>query len=286
MLSFRYHALSLVAVFLALVIGLLLGVAVGDRGLVSSAERRVRESLRTDVRKAQQERDAAREELSDRRAFEEEAYPALVDGRLDGMRIALIELGGSSDRMWDLTRDALQGSGARLSSVSVIREPLDLEALAKAARGTRYTRLADDPELIHPFATRMGIQFTQGGELLRAIRGELLDQGSGTLGEGADAVVVVRGERKLEDPVAARAVEEFENGLMRGLRVDGVAVVGVETIDADPSQIGWFKDRDLASVDDLDDPLGRAALVFALAGERGHFGVKSTAESGRLPPVL
>jgi len=39
MFDFRYHALSLVSVFLALVLGLLLGVAIGDRGLVSSAER-------------------------------------------------------------------------------------------------------------------------------------------------------------------------------------------------------------------------------------------------------
>ena len=285
MLSFRYHALSLVAVFLALVIGLLLGVAVGDRGLVSSAERRVRDSLRKDVREAQQERDAARDEVDDRRVFEEDAYPAMVDNRLTGMRIALIELGGASDRMWDLTRDALQGSGGRLSSVSVIREPLNLEAIAKASRGTRYERLAEDPSLIHPFGTRMGIQFTQGGELLPRVRGELLDQGSGTL-EGADAVVVVRDERELDDPAEARAIEEFENGLMRGLRVDGIPVVGVETTDADPSQIGWFKDHDLSSVDDLDDPLGRAALVFALAGERGHFGVKSTPDGGRLPPVL
>lgn len=285
MLSFRYHALSLVAVFLALAIGLLLGVAVGDRGLVSSGERAVRDSLRKDVREAQQERDDARDQLDERRAFEEAAYPAIVDGRLDGMDVALIELGGSSDKMWDLTREALQGSGARLSSVSVIREPLDLERLAKSAKGTRYERLVEEPSLVGPFGTRIGIQFTQGGDLLRAVKGDLLEQGSGAL-DGADAVVIVRDDRRFDDPDDARNVEEFENGLIRGLRVDNVPVVGVETTDTEPSQIGWFKDQDLSSVDDLDDPLGRAALVFALAGERGHFGVKSTADGGRLPPVL
>jgi Copper transport outer membrane protein, MctB len=283
-LNFRYHALSLVAVFLALVIGLLLGVAIGDRGLVSSAEKDVRASLRHDVRKAQDALDAARGDLRERDRFERAAYPALVNGRLAGSRIALIELGGSSDRMWTLTRDALEGSGGKLVSVSVVREPLRLGELAGAARGTRYERLGDDPKLVHAFGTRLGIQFTTGGELLDAVRHALLVQGSGTL-EGVEGVVVVRDPVELsgDDDAVAQA---FEDGLMRGLRAHDVPVVGVETTDLETSQIGWFKAHELSSVDDLDDPLGRAALVFALAGQRGSFGVKSTADGGRLPPVL
>jgi hypothetical protein len=285
MLNFRYHALSLVAVFLALVIGLLLGVAIGDQGLVSSAERDVRASLRRDVRKAQQERDKALEQVQERQVFEAEAYPALVESRLTGIRVAVIELGGASDRMVGLTRDALQGSGAKLTSVSVIRQPLDLEELAKQAKPTRYAKLDVDPDLVHPFGTRIGIQFTQGGRLLRDVRRELLEQGSGAL-DGADAIVVVRDPRRLEDPAQAMVAQQFEDGLMRGLRSRDVPVVGVETSDAEESQVEWFRDRDLSSVDDLDDPIGRAALVFTLAGARGHFGVKATADGGRLPPVL
>jgi hypothetical protein len=284
MLNFRYHALSLVAVFLSLAVGLLLGVAIGDKGLVSSAEQDVRASLRDDVRNAQAQRDGARAALVERQRFEHEAYPALVSGRLAGRRIALIELGGSSDRMWNLTKDALQGSGARLTSVSVIGEPLQLGELAAAAHGTRYEQLAQDPTLLHPFATRIGIQFTQGGQLLGAVRRTLLAQGSGTL-DGVDGVVVVRSTPKL-DRSQADAVATFEDGLARGLRAHGVPVVGVETSDAEISQIEWFKGHELSSVDDLDDPIGRAAVVFALAGQRGSFGVKATADGGRLPPLL
>jgi len=284
MLNFRYHALSLVAVFLSLVIGLLLGVAIGDKGLVSSAEQDVRASLRDDVREAQGQRDDARAQLQERQQFEADAYPALVGGRLAGRRIALIELGGPSDRMWNLTKDALQGTGARLTSVSVIREPLQLEELAAAARGTRYEQLAQEPDLLHPFATRLGLQFTHGGRLLRLVRRDLLLQGSGAL-NGADGVVIVRNTPQL-DGADADAVEAFEDGLMRGLRAQDLPVVGVETTDAETSQIEWFKDHELSSVDDLDDPIGRAAVVFALAGERGSFGIKATADGGRLPPLL
>lgn len=285
MLNFRYHALSLVAVFLSLAIGLVLGVAIGDKGLVSGAERDVRESLREDVRAAQRERDEARDQLAERLRFEEEAYPALVSDRLAGRRIALIELGAASDRMWDLTKEALQGSGARLVSVSVIREPLRLAELAAAAEGTRYERLADDPELLRPFGQRVGIQFVQGGPFLDAIRRELLVQGSGEL-DGADGVVLVRNPPEVDDEEQQAVLDAFEAGLVEGLRVDGTPVVGIETTDTEPSQVEWFKSHELSSVDDLDDPLGRAALVFALAGQRGSFGVKPTADGGRLPPIF
>jgi hypothetical protein len=284
MLNFRYHALSLVAVFLSLAIGLLLGVAIGDKGLVSSAEQDVRASLRGDVREAQGQRDDARAQLQQRQQFEAEAYPALVNGRLAGRRIALIELGGPSDRMWNLTKAALQGSGARLTSVSVIREPLQTDELAAAARGTRYEQLATDTQLLHPFATRVGLQFTHGGRLLRLVRRDLLQQGSGAL-NGADGVVIVRNTPHLSG-AEADAVDTFEDGLVRGLRAQDVPVVGVETTDAESSQVEWFKSHELSSVDDLDDPIGRAAVVFALAGQRGSFGVKATADGGQLPPIL
>ena len=46
MFDVRYHALSLAAIFIALVVGLLLGVAIGDKELVSSARNDVRNMRR------------------------------------------------------------------------------------------------------------------------------------------------------------------------------------------------------------------------------------------------
>ena len=55
--DFRYHALSLVAVLVALGLGLLLGVAIGDKELVSSANKDLVDDLRGDVRHANQRAD-------------------------------------------------------------------------------------------------------------------------------------------------------------------------------------------------------------------------------------
>ncbi len=59
----------------------------------------------------------------------------------------------------------------------------------------------------------------------------------------------------------------------------GVPTVGVELTGTEPSQVPWYESRNLSSVDDLDAPAGQAALVYALAGAHGAYGVKPTADS-------
>src|SRR4051795_8411882 len=113
MFDFRYHALSLVAVFLALMIGLLLGVAIGDKGLVSSAERNVRDSLRSDVRAAQGQSAKLRAQLREQQDFQDAVYPLLVANRLTGQRVGLVGLGGLPDATIRSVRDGLEGTGAR-----------------------------------------------------------------------------------------------------------------------------------------------------------------------------
>ncbi|MDQ3849749.1 MAG: copper transporter, partial [Actinomycetota bacterium] len=121
MFDFRYHALSLVAVFIALLVGLLLGVAIGDQQLVSSAKRDVRESLRNDVRRANRDRDSARAALTRERRFVEEAYPILTSGQLRGRSIGLVLLGAEAPAVVKSVRDALEPTGARIRLVAVVR---------------------------------------------------------------------------------------------------------------------------------------------------------------------
>src|SRR6476660_520378 len=92
MLDFRYHALSLVAVFLALAIGIVLGVTIGA-SLVSDAERSLRGNLRNDVENARSEAAQARENVAARDRMLDELYPQLVATRLNGERVAVVSWG-------------------------------------------------------------------------------------------------------------------------------------------------------------------------------------------------
>jgi hypothetical protein len=283
MFDFRYHALSLAAVFIALVVGLLLGVAIGDKELVSSAQRDLRSSLRADVRHADQQRDEAQARLREQQQFADAAYPILTKDQLRGRRIGLVILG--DDRAApDLIRRALQPTGADLSLVAVVRENVELSALADRARGTRYADIAQNDSLLDDLGRRAGIQMVTGGRLVRQVRTVLLQSLSGDFG-GLDGVIVMRPTNAPKDHDTAKRLSELQDGIARGLVQTGVKVVGVERRASDPSQIGWYRDRELSTVDNVDEQAGRAATVFVLAGAQGAYG-RGDAAQDLLPPVV
>jgi hypothetical protein len=282
--DFRYHALSLAAVLLALVIGLLLGVAIGDAGLVSSAEKNLRNSLQSRLNHARAQISQQQDQINFRNQLENQIYPGLVAQRLAGKRIGLIFLGQPSDAVNALLRTALDPTGGQLVLVAVIREPPDLASLAAQATPGRYSALATDPSLVRPFGVRMGAQLVRDGTLIQRERGSLMSTFNGNL-QPLDGVVVMKNSGAL-NPNDAQTINNFESGLTSGLARSGsVPVVGVETTSTNPSQIGWYKQQNLASVDDIDDLAGRTALIYELGGAKGTYGVKPSAQ-GLLPNIV
>lgn len=272
MFDFRYHALSLAAVFLALGIGIVLGVTIGD-SLVSETEQGIRSSLRGDVSDARDRAERLEGELDERNAVIERALPALVEDRLDGERVAILAFGSLPDDVRGPAEDAIEEAGGQVDSTSVIEIPPDERALGGAVGG-RFQRLGSDVDLLRALGERIGRSVAVGGRLAQRLERRLDEDFRGDYA-GADAVVVYRDPQD-DLPDTAVALEE---AIVGGLLSSGVPVVGVERGGTDPSQVPFFEDNELTSVDSVDVPAGRAALVFALEGARGSFGFKDSADA-------
>jgi hypothetical protein len=288
MFDYRYHALSLAAVLLALAVGVLIGVAIGDSNLVSSAKNGIVHNLESEVDGAQRQAGTLQAQLSNEETFANDLYPIAIHGVLTGRNIGLVFFGGSSNRVDGLVRGAVTQAGGDLATVVAVRDPLDLTGLAQAAGGTPYAGLATDPELVHKFGGLAGRQLVSGGalvnqELLSRVRGQLLSAFDGQLGK-LEGLVVMRSEPSGMTPEQTAASAAFESGLIAGVTAVGVPVVGVELSNTEPSQVPWYKSRGISSVDNLDTLAGQTALVYALAGSHGAYGVKSSADS-LLPAV-
>jgi Copper transport outer membrane protein, MctB len=294
MFDYRYHALSLAAVLLALAVGVVIGVAIGDSNLVSSAKSGIVHDLSSEVSGAQHQAGQLRAQLSSEETFANDLYPIAVRGLLNGRSIGLVFLGGPSNRVNGLVRNAVTQAGGNLVTVVAVHEPLDLAGLARGAAGTHYAALGADRSrlgtlLVESFGVVVGRQLVSGGqlvarELISRERGHLLSAFDGQLGR-LDGLVLVRAEPNGMLAEEVQATAAFESSLIRGAAAAHVPSVGVELSSTEPSQVPWYQMQNISSVDDLDTTAGQAALVYALTGSRGAYGTRSTADS-LLPSVV
>ena len=280
--SARYHAASLIAVFLALAVGILIGAQFGGDALTNT-RRNLEQSLVGNLQDARSRAEELGDELNRADEFGERVYPVLTRERLEGRRLAIIALGGLPSDLAGDVEEALEPTGAKLVGVGVVREPTDVNGLAEDLAKTRFSELRTDPDALSELGTGLGRQLAIGGTLPEVVRGQLFSRASGTFG-GLDGAIVVRDQPEDMGPVQRARANQLESALMGGITATRVPTVGIETTTTEPSSISFFQSSDLSSVDDVDLTAGQLALVFALLGNEGSFGVKGSAD--RLLPDL
>lgn len=290
MFDFRYHVASLAAVFLALVIGILVGVGVSGRGLVDKTDKRFYQlqiqQLGDDLRSAKAQAGLLRQQQQAMKDFVENAYRPLMYQRLAGKKIALLVVGGDDGKTGAAVEQALQDAGAgdvvRYRAISVPVDPAALRGPLLARK--QLARFAGERH-VGDLGRELGRELVAGGKAPAwdALSAQLIDERRGTSTAPADGVVVVR-------TVApqAGATSRFLAGLYEGLGTAGLPAVGVEREGAEPSAVPAFTRAKLSTVDDVNTQVGQLALALLLEGAgTGHYGLgKQTAPDGLLPPII
>jgi hypothetical protein len=281
--SARYHATSLIAVFIALAVGILVGAEFGGDALTNT-RRDLERSLVGNLQDARSRADELNADLERSDEFGERVYPVLTRDRMDGRRYAILALGGLPSPVTEEVEETLAPTGGRLVGVGVVREPVDVNGLAEDLAQTRFAELRTDSDQMTELGTGLGRQLVIGGTLPDVVRGHLFSRASGNFG-GLDGVIVVRDQPEEMGTIQREKTNQLETALMGGVTGTRRPAVGVETSSDDSSSISFFQSSGLASVDDIDLTAGKLATVFALLGADGSFGVKGTADQ-LLPDLL
>jgi hypothetical protein len=307
-ISFRYHLVSIAAVFLALAVGVVLGSAgVSDRLL--SAVSHEADDLAGQVQTLRAERDelAAGQRASDE--FARRVGPAAVRGLLPWSSVTLVTSGADpADR--DAVLALLQQAGATVGG-EVALTP----AVGDPARGDQLRELT--AELL-PTGAQLPAA-TDTGSLVGGLLGGIVltpvgQGGQPSAAQQADAVLsglaaagfVAPGPR----PQPGNAVLVLTGGALQGVdagdaaavvarlaaqldRVGGGAVLAGRTGSADATGAVGVARADpgiverVSTVDDLQTGAGQVSAVLALReqldGRAGSYGTADTASGGAAP---
>lgn len=287
MFDLRYHVASLTAVFVALVIGILVGVGLSGKGFVNDAERA---NLNGQIADLQKERDDARaaadaagkgaQALQD---FSDAAYPAVVPGRLEGQRIAVLFVGPVDRGVSFSIEKAVRDAGGTVVRTRSISAPLDVKAVEEALKRQQAFRKLAGTDKLGDLGGALAEELAAGGKtpLWDALGPIVVQEREGPATPPADALVVVR----TASPQVG-ATKRFLAGMYSGLARSGEPAVGTEAPGASPTALPAFAKAGLSTVDSIDRSSGRLGLVLLLQGAQpGHYGMGDTATDGVLPAI-
>jgi hypothetical protein len=305
-ISFRFHLVSLVAVFLALGVGVLTGTTVINRGVVAGLEAQT-DNLSGDLDALRRELGQLQTEAEVWGQFGEDAMGPLLGGRLEQLEVILVTQDGTSEESLAGVRRALEASGAGIAALLSVAPRMDLPtdadrealaevlgadpeedpgALAAEAAAIVARRLVDGPNGTDTLEQLLDSDFL-------VVQGpRLTETGLRGLGGPDEVVVAVAGG----PAVSQLEPSTFLVPLVTGIATGGMPVVAGESAQADEQEPPFVTllrgEADvgplIATQDNVDHPAGQMGLVLALEdlleGNPGHYGVKDGAS--RATPEL
>ena len=287
MFDLRYHVASLAAVFFALVIGILVGVALASHGL-GHAER---QRLERDLRIAQSNNDSLQQALDEYQAdhaFVGNAYAALMQDRLKGKRIAVLFIGSADRAVRSAVTRTVDDAGGTILRMRAITVPIDPHAIDSAiGKRPPLASFTTGPKRFNHIGIELADEFVVGGDtpIWNALESQLVEERRGSDKGPVDAVVVVR----TVPPQTKAQTAQLLGGMLDELVTQPIPVAGVEARKTKPSAIPAFTRYGLSTVSDVDLPVGRVALAVVLSGTdtgNGHYGLRPGEDvAPNVPPV-
>lgn len=296
MISFRFHLISLIGVFLALGIGIAVGASVVDRATVSTLEEQV-DNVGARAERTNAENDRLRRELDRWQTFADQTGDELVEGRLVGVEIVVVGVQGVDRGPLDRLRQSMTAAGAHVRATVWLTGKLRLEEPADVAALSDVLVVAPGPaDLVRrSVVERLAAAWGTGAPSPLA---ELRDRGFLEIEQAADAAVdpralVTAGTRFVvvsdaepdvpNEELAGPLVSELgEQAALRVLAVEP----GRDATEKEPARravfVGPLRSDDetngrVSTVDNLESYRGRIAAVLALAdlgvGKIGHYGI-------------
>jgi len=301
-INFRYHVVSLAAVFLALAIGLVVGTAAANGPIADNLKDQFN-NVSADNQQLRDTVDQRTADLNKAGEFATEAAPVLLAGKLSGKKVLVLSLQGN-DKDVDKTVDGLstflQMAGATVTGEVKLTEkfiaPTSKDQLLDTADASAPpsvsgalpnqndgvdTSAALLATLLVGRSNSVAVDGTRA--VLRAYESQGFISYDGDFTAPAEAVVLVAGapttgkDAKDRAAAAMTVINRFE--LAGSLVVGGLSTVGMVSAVRSDSALA----KQVSTVDNTVTAFGQVAVVLALsdrmAGKAGHYGTGDGATS-------
>ena len=301
MIDFRYHLVSIVAIFLALAIGIVLGTTALNGPFTEGLQKSLT-SLSGDANNLRAQNDALQRQLSTADSFAQAAAPNLLRHLLDGQRVVLVAAPGASSQVQNGVSVMLQQAGATISQQIQLQDKFFdtsattlsyLDQLSQDVKPTDLTLVNGTPQqraaqvlaraVVDSAATATAPQDPASEAIISGFAGGGFLSASGKPAPRATLAVVITPANPLTGP-AAGASNQTLTAVAAALSNADLATVmagpvnSTESGGAVAALRGNGSANKVSSVDGADTTLGQIVAVQALAEQMmthkpGSFGI-------------
>jgi hypothetical protein len=287
----RYHVASLVAVFLALALGILMGMSLLNGQSVLEKQQELVDSLRVDFEKLKEDNDTLQAHLSqlDSKNISDEKFmrallPGIVKEKLVSTNYLIVRT--NTDVDLNELASSIVLSGGSPEMVITFKDDFT-EILQKHAE--KYSDLLklewqnseDDAVQIVELLCAQLVNFESdiSLELLEQLQNDGAVSYSGRLQSSPEGIILVGGASSESNNLSS-----VDLPLIVSFREQGMMVVGVEEYLAPESYIKEYRKKGISTVDNIDSVVGLISLIAILRGEEGNYGLKGG--SSALMPAM
>ncbi|MEV4352037.1 copper transporter [Actinoplanes sp. NPDC049596] len=306
MINFRYHVVSLTAVFLALAIGLVVGTAALNGPVAENLKSQIT-ALNKDNSNKRDQINQYRDELNRSQEFATEIAPTLLNGKLTGRKLAVVALPGTTDYADDVAA-MLKVAGATITATVTVQDKffdpaVEVELLDLASQSSQPSIQSDELPLplnsngVETASAQLALTLLQHTGATQAAAGDVTavltaysEQGYIKVEDkavgGAEAAVMISGEPPADKDAAKRnqaaltTANQFRR--YRPLVVAGGGVGDgnlVSQVRGDPTLVKDISTVDNASTTDGQVATGMATVERLVQGKVGQYGLAAGASS-------
>lgn len=290
MIDFKYHLVSLISVFMALAIGIVLGAGPLQQSIGNGLQEQV-SSLRSDKESLQSTSRSQQDLLADDDSYLTAATPQLVGKNLSGQHVVLLGVQGAAKGDLQAVQSTLRTAGATVEGTVTVADdwagPGQADARTDAAAAAAKAAGAQDPgaggavgylnnllaETVATRTTPIGSR-PDGEAVLRSLGRSGLITVQGNPWQRGTLTVLVAGPQNVRDnPTSAQKAQDDQIskawlGLVQavGGQAKATVLAGPRRSDQVTSLVAALRasddDRTVAGVDDVDHPLGRISTAL------------------------
>ncbi|MGI6712513.1 MAG: copper transporter [Bacillota bacterium] len=271
MIDYKYHITTLVAIFLALGIGMLVGSMILGTDFIEGQQQSLVNQLEHDFREMRLQHGLIKSELATAvktintyQNFSAQVMPIIIKNKLEEQNIVIVQTNNDFDIQEII--DPLKVAGAKVNSIISIMDDFSLTNVSSSVP----SGLDNGNQLIQ--ALGKSILFGDNQKVVSHLAKKKLIKLTGDLGGLIDTVILVGGS------VRGEQGQWVDMELLDCFIKNNMNVIGVEPSAVTYSYMNIYQAKHIVTIDNIDTVPGKVALVYSLLGEKGDFGTKKTSK--------